>query len=601
MSRSNQVLPERGGKDRKGRLPKDTRAEEWETRVRLAQEHMDKKSTRKKWKDYKDYYRGDWNESLMPVNRIFSFGRTMIPNVYFRAPRVSITAARPEFIWHAAVVEAVDNWLIRELMLKDTLKMSALDGYYAGIGPIKIGFDSEYGYRPEQAVDQDSGTITQAARSDGRRIEYRTNVKPGMPWALPVLPEDIVFPIGYRQHSSLPWLGHRIIRPLEDVQQDSKYDKAKTALLAGTRSLDVQNKRGFGFGEDNTPYVEIYEIRDLRTAKVYAVAEGLMLAEYDDPISLEGLCFEFIQFNQDPDYPWGIPDVKMIENQQLHLNTMKTQEKMHLSISLLKILIKKGILSPEQVNSLLSGNVGVLVEIDDDAIASAIHILQPHVPPDFQIQAKAVKDDMMETLGFGANQMGDFSPYHGKTAAESMIVNQSSELRNNERKDIVGDVLINIIRKWNQLIFKYWTSERVIEITGPNGSQYWIEYTGDQLVGEYHMHIDPESGMPITSGMKMEIADKLLKQYGGDPMIDQLKLRRMHLRRHDWLDPEASTLLLTGPQGMAQAMAQQRQPGPQHEGGGRGTSGPGPGGGAGRSVGGAQRGQVYNVDQMRRG
>lgn len=583
----------------------DDFAKDWMCKINKANDYIDKYTTRKKWPDYRSYYRGDWSNDILPVNRIFGFGRAMIPNVYFRAPRVSITPSRPEFVWHARVVESIDNWLIRELLLKETLKGSSLDAYYAGTGPIKIGYDSEFGYLPEQAIDENSGTATEYSRTSGERIEYRVNVKSGMPWALSCTPEDVIVPPGYRTASSLPWIAHRILRPLDDVKQDQKYRNTKD--LAGTKSVNLSSaeQRRWGKGEEESIiFAELFEVRCARTKKIYTICEDTTIMEAPDQLQIEGLPYEFITFNPDPEMFWGIPDIKIIESQQLELNELKTQERAHRQISLLKFLYRKGIFTKEQLDHFLSGNVGPAVELDiDEQIGNVIQIMQPHVPPDFSILEKRIDENMRQQLGVSMNQAGDFSPYHGKTAAESMIVNQSNELRNNERKDIVADVLVNIVRKWNQMIFKFWTDSKVIEIAGPMGQQFWVEYTGDQLTGEYFINIDPESGMPVTRGMKMEMTQNLFKAFNGDQTIDQLKLRQMVLRQYDWIDPDSGTLLLQGPPGMAQQIAAERQPTPQFgggSGGGRGgqrpNSGPGPGGNAGQpgSAG------ATNIEQMKK-
>lgn len=571
-----------------GRRPKsgvDDFATEWIGKVEKADKFIDKYTTRKRWREYKAYYRGDWESNIMPVNRIFSFGRAMIPNIYFRAPRICVTALRPELVWHARVVEAIDNWLIKELLLKETLKGGSLDAFLTGMGPIKIGYDSEYGYIPDQSVGDNHETATQLSKTTGNKVEFRENVKPGMPWALNCNPEDIIVPPGYRTASSLPWIAHRILRPLDDVKQDQKYKN--TSELSGTKIINIQrqDQREFGRGEgDDTTFAELFEVRDIRTGNIYVFCENKTLLADKDHIALEGIPYEFIIFNPDPELFQGIPDVKIIEPQQLELNEVKTQEKRHREIALLKFLYKKGALTREQLNHLLSGEVGPAVEVEDENIQTAIQMLQPHVPPDFGVIEKRIDENLRQSLGFSANQMGDFSPYHGKTAAESMIVNQSFELRNNERKDIVGDVLVNIVRKWNQLIFRYWTKEKAIEIVGPRGQKFWVEYTGDQLTGEYFLHMDPESGMPMTSGMKMDILQSLLKNFNGDMLVDQMKLRQILLRQYDWVDPEASSLLMQGPTGLAQDLSQMRQPNAQYPGGGgggaRSGSGPGPGGGS---------------------
>lgn len=571
----------------------DEFAKEWMTKIEQADQFIDRYTTRKRWKDYKAYYRGDWNAEVLPVNMIFAVGRAMVPNAYFRDPKVCINATRPEYVWHARVVEAIDNWLTKELQLKETLKMACLDAYWAGTAIIKLGYDSEFGYNPRQALDQNNATATEFSRTTGERIEYRENVKAGMPWALVCNPEDIIVPAGYRTPSSLPWICHRILRPLEDVKQDQKYKN--TADLSGTRIVNLTRggRKPFDQDKDETLYAELFEVRDVRTKSIYVFCEGHTLLSDIDALQIDGLPYEFITFNPDPELFWGIPDVKMIEQQQLELNEIKTQEQKHRRIALVKFLYKAGTLTKDQLTLLLSGEVGPAVAVNGDNIATDITMMQPHVPPEFGILEKRIDENIRRTVGSSANQQGDFSGYHGKTAAESMIVNQANELRVNERKDILGDCLANIVRKWNQMIFSFWDTEKVIAICGPKGQQYWVEYTGDQLTGEYFISIDPESGMPMTRMQRGQYMEQLLKTFNGDPMIDQIKLRMMVLREFEIVNPEASSLLLQGPQGMAQDIAAQRQPSPMYGGGGakggaRPASGPGPGGGAGQPGSGAQ-------------
>jgi len=130
----------------------DAFVQEWKERIKAGLEYRKKYSTRSKWEDFRKYYRGQWAPGILPVNKTFSYGRMLVPKVYFRAPRVTITAAHPDLVWHAKVVEAIDNLLIRELGLKRVLKRAVMHAYLCGVGPVKLGYDSEFGYIPEQAV-----------------------------------------------------------------------------------------------------------------------------------------------------------------------------------------------------------------------------------------------------------------------------------------------------------------------------------------------------------------------------------------------------------------------------------------------------------------
>jgi len=542
---------------------------DWQGKIKAGRNFRKRFSTQKEWKDYREYYRGEWDDDIIPVNRMFSFGRALMPQVYFRAPRVSVTATHPDLVFHARVVEAVDNWLIKEAMLKGTLKTAILNAYICGTAPIKLGFDSEFGYDPRLAVDEDSATVTQQAKKDSRIIEYKTNVKPGLPWALSVQPEDVVVPYGFKSPNFLLWIAHRIIRPLDDLKEDSKYSNTKD--LKGSRILDLAAEgtpKVPGVDENEIDYAELWEIRDASRKSIYTICEDELLLSDDDALQIEGLPWEFLIFNEDPEHFWGIPDIKMIKAQQLELNEIKTQASKHRKIALLKFLVKKGIMKEPEAEKFLSGEVGPWVEIDDDMVLNAVAMIQPHVPPDLAIATQQAKQDMLETMGQGENQLGAFSPYHGKTATETMEVSNASGNRSDERKDIVADLLTSIIRKWNQFIFSFWTSERVVQIAGPSGAENWIKYTGEQLTGEYSLKIDPDSGFPVNKTTKLQAADGLMKQYGGDPLIEQTMLRRQHLEQYEFIFPGATRLLKELPPELANAAAGERQPGVAGGGGG---------------------------------
>ena len=578
----------------------------WMEELNAGVEFRKKYSTYNNWPSYRQCYRGNWDEQVVPINKIFSFGRMLMPRIYFRAPRVTVTAIHPEFVVHAKVLESVDNMLIKTILLKEIIKAGSLDSYLCGVGPIKLGYDSEFGFNPEQALNDTGETISQfSTKEDNERIEYNSNIKPGLPWANRVRPDDIIVPWGSDDSHELPWIGHCILRPIDDIKQDQKY--SNTSELKGTRYPEMlRDRKGASFKprrneNKGTVYGELIEVRDVKTKQVMVFSENKLLLSAPDELQTdEGLPWEFIVFNPDPEFFWAIPDAHILMPHQEEINECLTQDSQHRRLAMLKFLYKIGAFKPEELEKFLSGEIGMAagVNADIENLAAAILPLQTHVPPDFWREITSHIGAMREELGASQNQEGSFSPYHGKTASESMIVAESFGQRVDERRDIVADVIVRIVRKWNQMIFKFWNDEKIIQMVGPEGALDWVQFTGDQLKGDYLLGVDVESSIPITRALKHDMSLELMKVFGGDELIDQQLLRQIALDNYEVVDPRVSQLLQPSFAGASQILSQMRQPSPALPGAGGGsapTAGSGRGSGGGRTPTTPQRPQAFEA------
>lgn len=512
----------------------------WVKELELGKRYREQCLPTSKVKTWYEWYRGDM-EGERSVNRVFSFGRSMIPRVYFRNPGIVVVPRKPEHAATAAVVEAVDNWLINEINLKQTLKRACLHAYISGTGPIKLGYDSEFGFIPELSPLPDYESPTQQNKEDEQRwIEYNVNIKPGLPWAIDVHPLDVIIPWGANSFDNIPWIAHFVVRPLSDVKADAKY--RNTQNLKGGIKPDIM--KDFPIIDVPNDYTLLIEIRDVKHKRVIVLCENRVLLDEEDALQIEGLPWEFIVFNTDLERAWGISDVKMIEKDQRELNELREQIRMHRKLTLLKFLVMKGAMSKENLERLLSDEIAAL-EVEATPRAS-IEILSAHVPPDLYREAMEVMADMRETIGFSRNQAGEFmAPISPRSATEVMAVREAMEVRSDERRDIVADVFTNIVRKLNQYIFKYWTDEKVVKVVGRDGVEQWVKFTGEEIAGEYDFIVYPEQAYPISRATRFQQAIQLMQMFNGDPMINQSALRELVLQQVVWADPRVRKLLIT--------------------------------------------------------
>jgi hypothetical protein len=551
--------------------------EDWVELIQQGVRYKENFGNSKRWSTYRDYGRGKFPGYLssaggvLPYNLVHSMKRGMVPNVYFRNPYINVTpTAKPGIDIQARVVEAVDNWLMGELGVKATFKTMVQDAYYTDRGICKIGYDglwSETVTPADEQLAEDLGIpLSHLSKDKKERVEYNVNVKPGMPWAARIIPDVFIVPFGVRTLDDCPWVDHVVLRSLEDVKADRKYKN--TADLEGTH-LEILHKdpQRSNFYKELSSYadiVEIHEIRDFKRKEIKAFVPGYdkwIRPPTEDVLQIEGLPFVDFTFNEDGEYYWGPSDVQIIEPQQLEINEAKTQAMLHRRVALLKFIVESGMIEDTEIAKMISEEVGPVVKVKGDP-NKVVALLQPHIPADLVQWVEVIRSEVRELLGQGKQQLGEAPPGR-RTAEEMRNVQMASDIRMDERRDIVADALVSMMRKINQIIFERWTGEKVVQVVGVDAARYWVAYKGAENRAEYNLRVDVESMTPKTKMMKKREIVELIQALSKNPRANIDYLMRMLLREYDWVDalkvlPEAQETL---GQPMPQQQFQQQQQG----------------------------------------
>jgi hypothetical protein len=500
------------------------------------------------WRHFKNMYRGFWPKGIVPVNLIYSVGRSTVPQIYFKNPRVSVKAMRPGFLPQSMVMEQLDNYFIKELSIKYLLKSGILDCYLCGRGPAILGYDSEFGFNPSFQVDErmiDSGLTNFG--DDGTRIEYTDNIVPGMPWAMRASPDDVVVPWGTAKWEEARWFAFRKMRTVQDVKEDPKYSNTTNLKGVFYTKMDGSSEGTSGktpkFQEHDSggEWVELWEVHDKKTGMVYVLSldHDKFLRADEDGLQIDGLPAMMLGFNEDPDYFWWTPDARLIQVQQAEINDIRTMAQRHRRVALLKMIVDKNI-PEDELNKLLDGDPKAVVRLDvgpSGDIRKMVSLLQSHVPPDLIAYAREVREDTRETIGFSRNQMGAFeAPGGRRTAHEVETVRSAAMIRVDERRDIVADYMEKMLRKINQIIFTHWHEQRLIDVIGPNGARYWVKFSGREIEGEFAYSINPEEAIPENALTRRQDALQFIQLAQQMPGANVQYLMTQFARQFDWLD-----------------------------------------------------------------
>lgn len=479
-----------------------------------------------KWPQWRNMYRGEWKPGIMPSNVFFKMVRTVVPRIYFRNPSISVVSRKPgmEGFLLAKLLERTDNKLLVQMQVKKHMKRQVQDAFMFGTGPGKLGFGSQFHSSPEGV-----GTTEAPLYNKGKEaVEYNFDVMPNMPWYARWPVNGYVVPAGTVNREDARWECFITRRPLSDLKVDKRLkniDKVKPARSSLLRTE-------FSRGADKFPVemADLYELRDKKTGQVFILSphlEDTVLAQEDDEFLRLGIEVGYpLIFNDDDERFWGIPDSQILEPLQRSLNEIKTMEMFHRRLSIVRILAKRNAISQEEAEKLIGPDVLPIIWTEEDP-ELAIKVMQSADIPDALWKSEAnLVNEVRETLGFSRNEFGEFQGgRESPTATEAQIVKAASEIRVDERRDMIADLLVSLTHDINTIIFKHWTEEQVVDVVGPGGVPIWVAFKPAMLKrGKYEISVDPDQSIPMTKELKEQKAVVVYEQFKQNPLIDPVKL-----------------------------------------------------------------------------
>ncbi len=524
----------------------------WLEQIKAGEEFRRKFAYESDWDKWRAFYRGNWAPGIMPLNLFYTFMRTTVPRVYFRDPSVSVSPAKPGLLnlTFARILERVDNKMLRRMRFKQEMKRTVQDAFMFGTGIPKIGFG---GFYSPTILDDEPGAPLVNGQN---QVEFMSNVEPFMPWVSRVAPGNFVVPAGTMSFNQVRWVAEKIVRPLDDVQRDTRFEN--TRGLKSFEHGNPSNDIAIGVIQRPVKMVELWEIRDKATGKVFVIApdhgEENKAIFFDNDRNLMQFgnfpYFPFI-FNEDDEAFWGLPDAKILEPYQLEVNEIKTQIMKHRRMTLIKLLVKKKSMTVQEAEKLVSEDVAAVAWVEGQGAISASveQIKVTGIPQDLFTAADVVVQDVRESLGFSRNQFGEFNSRSGDTTAtEANIVKMATEIRVDERRDALADTVVDFVEMMHGILFDNWGDEQIIDVIGPGGVPVWVRVRGELLKrGRFSVKVDPDSSIPETRAVREQRAVGLFQLLQTNPLIDPIKLTQYLLHEMKGVQFDDMMKMLPGP------------------------------------------------------
>lgn len=468
------------------------------------------------------------------ANILLSQGDAMLSTITVPNPKIKVVPRTRAGVDKAPLVESVDNLLISEMDLRKETQTAALHSYLFGAGFVKFGYDSEYGYDPRTdmgGVLNLGLSLTQLDSRGQRRIEYDSTVVPGMPWARAVMPHDIVVPWGTRDLSNTPWIAHRIVRNIDDLKADSKYEH--TSRLTPSLSLEdfihsytARQTLEHSGSTRQADFVEFWEIHDRRKGQILAVVvdNQKFIRKVDNSLQVENrLPFASITFTPRTRALWTTPDAFYLYHIQTELSDVARQRTKQRRIATLKFLYDQDAISDEELETILSPDVGVAAKIrGGHKLNEAIIRLDNQVNQVFGVEEEHLRQNAREQIGFSQNQIGVLSGGR-KTATEVSTVDRSSQLRMSRRGIAMRGLYEDSLKIVNGFVFSFWKLPRIVEVLGAEGAKRWQEIKGISLKDRYAYQIELVDDRELQARKFQAL--QLYSMLSQDPTIDPVALR----------------------------------------------------------------------------
>ena len=503
----------------------------WTDQIKAGDAFREKYAREKSWPTWRKYYRGDWSSNILPVNFFFSILRALVPRVYFKNPAVSIQPTKPglPIAIFSQILERIDNKLLRSMKVKKQIKKMIQDAFLCGVGIGKLGFGAQFSPSPVS-----SGVEAPLGRRWGK-VEYKSGILPNMPWFSRTSPGNFTVPSGCEDIDDSMWVAHKVTRPLQDVKDDPRL--GNTSKLVGTQYLTPRAESSIRVAKP-IEMIDLFEIRDRKFGRVIVMSEGGGNEESkkphyigdDDLQTLGGYPLFPLIFNNDDEVFWGVPDAGIIEPQQLEMNEIRTQTMKHRRVALVKLLIGQNAMPLSEIEKMTNEEVLAAVQCTDVNQVKPMQV--GDIPAALFVAGDQVRSDIRELVGFSRNQMGEMENKSERTTAtEASIVQMASELRVDERRDIVADLLADLVTAQHEIIFNFWQKEQVIDVIGPGGIPFWITFVPEMLKGgAYEVSVDAESSMPESRRGRETKAIQVYQILKENPLIDPQNLTKYLLR-----------------------------------------------------------------------
>jgi hypothetical protein len=497
------------------------------------------------WRRLVDMYAGRQfpeaksKEDRIAVNLAWATINIIYPTVSVNRPNTTVLARDAGDQERALIAEATVNQWWEQLDILPEFRLAVKDFLIMGHGWAKVGWEYE-----EEEVDRKPEDIEadfEAARAQADEMAAmdpeaagdlpddetlvgtipmtETVVVKDQPFVERVSPHDIFVDPDATKLSDMAWIAQRIVRPLEDVRNDKRYNARARNKATADRSTNRSwlKRKSEEYGDD-IQRVTVWEFYDLKKREVSVFAhagEGFLVDPTPIPY-VHGHPFVQLRNYDVPDHFYPMGDLESMEPLQDELNKTRSQ-----LMNTRKQFIRKYLVRGEAFDA--RGRAAMASDVDGEVIEvngaqfNLNEVVMPMptvtIPPELYNHSAQTEADINTVTGVTEYQRGS-APGVRRTATEAAIIQDSVNARSAEKLSIVERAIGEISKRLIELANQFATQGGPIRKMGPNGTKTFAWWEPSDFDADMDFVVEPSSTVPKGEDYRRQQAMQLMQAIG---------------------------------------------------------------------------------------
>ncbi len=486
------------------------------SRIKLAEDYRDTIATQYQWQDILRDFHGKSTINALGVsdiyipslNLVFAYIQSEQPAIAFRDPIIKINPKNPKSVDGAKILEKAINYIWRSKRIKRENKKNVQDTLLVSHSWFKTGYNGKF------------GTVEQANGDKYEFIDKEEFFGYRIPWDQVVFDTDSM-DVPY----DCDWIAHKVY-----VDENEAKEMYPNIVFQPTVHKTIE-KSSTKFRTDQEQYeddamVALYEVWDKKKNTVCVVSpgvDGYVEKPKDWPYKIKGFPFSFLQFNNSPSQPYGIPDVYTFRTQIIELIKIRAQQFDHLKRFNRQFQASMD-LSDDDISTFTQAFTGGVVKGDLSKGDLIKPIIFPSVPSDTYAVGQEIKEDLINISGQSPQERGATQKTSTRTFRELAQIQKGAENRRSQKIDSLEDFIEDIADNMVAILQQYADIPFYVRTTGKEAqeimqalnkrpsaqqegaqtSEQGFTFTKDDVMGDFDIECVAGSTTPLDRAQTMD-------------------------------------------------------------------------------------------------